>query len=87
MDIFDEMFAKSPKEKFIETIKYANLGALENVMEKLLADHIAMIELLEKNNLNETDVTQFQMENSLLIDERKNDFYIGLSAEILGHEG
>ncbi|HEC1748938.1 TPA: DUF2018 domain-containing protein, partial [Campylobacter lari] len=32
-------------------------------------------------------VAQFQMENSLLIDERKNDFYIGLSAEILGHEG
>ncbi|EAJ0348495.1 DUF2018 family protein [Campylobacter lari] len=87
MDIFDEMFAKSPKEKFIETIKYANLGALENVLEKLLADHIAMIELLEKNNLNENDIAQFQMENSLLIDERKNDFYIGLSAEILGHEG
>ncbi|AJD01735.1 Domain of uncharacterised function (DUF2018) [Campylobacter lari] len=87
MDIFDEMFAKNPKEKFIETIKYANLGALENVLEKLLADHIAMIELLEKNNLNEADVAQFQMENSLLIDERKNDFYIGLSAEILGHEG
>ncbi|MBX1886121.1 DUF2018 family protein [Campylobacter peloridis] len=87
MDIFDEMFAKSPKEKFIETIKHANLGALENVMEKLLADHIAMIELLEKNNLNENDVAQFQIENSLLIDERKNDFYIGLSAEILGHEG
>ncbi|HEC1794095.1 TPA: DUF2018 family protein [Campylobacter lari] len=87
MDIFDEMFAKSPKEKFIETVKYANLGALENVLEKLLADHIAMIELLEKNNLNESDVVQFQMENSLLIDERKNDFYIGLSAEILGHEG
>ncbi|HEC1791105.1 TPA: DUF2018 family protein [Campylobacter lari] len=87
MDIFDEMFAKSPKEKFIETIKYANLGALENVLEKLLADHITMIELLEKNNLNENDVAQFQMENSLLIDERKNDFYIGLSAEILGHEG
>ncbi|AJC86229.1 DUF2018 family protein [Campylobacter sp. RM16704] len=87
MDIFDEMFSKSPKEKFIETIKYANLSALENVMEKLLADHITMIELLEKNNLNETDVAQFQMENSLLIDDRKNDFYIGLSAEILGHEG
>ncbi|MCR8683029.1 DUF2018 family protein [Campylobacter sp. LMG 17559] len=87
MDIFDEMFAKSPKEKFIETIKYANLGALENVLEKLLADHIAMIELLEKNSLNENDVAQFQMENSLLINERKNDFYIGLSAEILGYEG
>ncbi|WP_139453681.1 DUF2018 family protein [Campylobacter armoricus] len=87
MDIFDEMFAKNPKEKFLETIKYANLGALENVMEKLLADHIAMIELLEKNKISEADVAQFKMENSLLIDERKNDFYIGLSAEILGHEG
>ncbi|CAM4051490.1 DUF2018 family protein [Campylobacter armoricus] len=87
MDIFDEMFAKNPKEKFLETIKYANLGALENVMEKLLADHIAMIELLEKNKISEADVAQFKMENSLLIDERKNDFYIGLSAEILSHEG
>ncbi|TXE86395.1 DUF2018 family protein [Campylobacter volucris] len=87
MDIFDEMFAKTPKEKFIETIKYANTGALEKVLDQLLADHIAMIELLEKNNLNESDVASFQMENSLLIDERKNDFYIGISAQILGHEG
>lgn len=87
MDIFDEMFAKTPKEKFIETIKHANTGALEKVLDQLLADHIAMIELLEKNNLNESDVASFQMENSLLIDERKNDFYIGISAQILGHEG
>ncbi|WP_291951080.1 DUF2018 family protein [Campylobacter sp.] len=87
MDIFDEMLSKTPKEKFIETIKYANSGALEKVMEQLLADHIAMLELLEKHNLNENDIANFQMENSLFIDERKNDFYIGISAQILGHEG
>ncbi|EAI9223911.1 DUF2018 family protein, partial [Campylobacter coli] len=45
MDIFDEMFNKTPKEKFIEIIQNGNLGALEKVFENFFADHIAMIEL------------------------------------------
>ena len=54
MDIFDEMFNKTPKEKFIEIIQNGNLGALEKVFENFFADHIAMIELLEKQGFRVT---------------------------------
>lgn len=73
MDIFDEMFNKTPKEKFIEIIQNGNLGALEKVFENFFADHIAMIELLEKQGFNEMDMKSFILENGDFIQERQND--------------
>ncbi|EAI5931394.1 DUF2018 family protein [Campylobacter coli] len=87
MDIFDEMFNKTPKEKFIEIIQNGNLGTLEKVFENFFADHIAMIELLEKQGFNEMDVKSFILENGDFIQERQNDLFIELGAKILGHEG
>ncbi|MCE7144545.1 DUF2018 family protein [Campylobacter coli] len=87
MDIFDEMFNKTPKEKFIEIIQNGNLGALEKVFENFFADHIAMIELLEKQGFNEIDMKSFILENGDFIQERQNDLFIELGAKILGHEG
>ncbi|EEO8734571.1 DUF2018 family protein [Campylobacter coli] len=87
MDIFDEMFNKTPKEKFIEIIQNGNLGALEKVFENFFADHIAMIELLEKQGFNEMHVKSFILENGDFIQERQNDLFIELGAKILGHEG
>ncbi|EMD1346522.1 DUF2018 family protein [Campylobacter coli] len=87
MDIFDEMFNKTPKEKFIEIIQNGNLGALEKVFENFFADHIAMIELLEKQGFNEMDVKSFILENGDFIQERQNDLFIELGAKILEHEG
>ncbi|EHD9699970.1 DUF2018 family protein [Campylobacter coli] len=86
MDIFDEMFNKTPKEKFIEIIQNGNLGALEKVFENFFADHIAMIELLEKQGFNEMDMKSFILENGDFIQERQNDLFIELGAKILGHE-
>ncbi|EAH9891899.1 DUF2018 family protein, partial [Campylobacter coli] len=76
-----------PKEKFIEIIQNGNLGALEKVFENFFADHIAMIELLEKQGFNEMDVKSFILENGDFIQERQNDLFIELGAKILGHEG
>ncbi|RTJ51017.1 DUF2018 domain-containing protein [Campylobacter jejuni] len=87
MDFFDEMFNKTPKEKFIEIIQNGNLGALEKVFEEFFTDHIAMVELLEKQGLAEMDVKNFILENGDFIEERQNDIYIELGAKILGHEG
>ncbi|EIU0862586.1 DUF2018 family protein [Campylobacter coli] len=87
MDIFDEMFNKTPKEKFIEIIQNGNLGALEKVFENFFADHIAMIELLEKQGFNEMDMKSFILENGDFIQERQNDLFIELGAKILEHEG
>ncbi|TKX32129.1 DUF2018 family protein [Campylobacter estrildidarum] len=87
MDIFDEMFNKTPKEKFIEIIQNGNLGALEKVFENFFSEYIAMIELLEKQGLNEIDVKNFILENGDFIEQRQNDIYIELGVKILGHEG
>ncbi|EAH5721189.1 DUF2018 family protein, partial [Campylobacter coli] len=76
-----------PKEKFIEIIQNGNLGALEKVFENFFADHIAMIELLEKQGFNEMDMKSFILENGDFIQERQNDLFIELGAKILGHEG
>ncbi|EAH4848825.1 DUF2018 family protein [Campylobacter coli] len=81
------MFNKTPKEKFIEIIQNGNLGALEKVFENFFADHIAMIELLEKQGFNEMDMKSFILENGDFIQERQNDLFIELGAKILGHEG
>ncbi|EAI5038287.1 DUF2018 family protein, partial [Campylobacter coli] len=70
-----------------EIIQNGNLGALEKVFENFFADHIAMIELLEKQGFNEMDVKSFILENGDFIQERQNDLFIELGAKILGHEG
>ena len=87
MDFFDEMLNKSPKEKFIEIIQNGNLGTLENVFENFFAEYIAMVELLEKQGLNEKNMKNFILENFEFIEQRKNDIFIELGAKILGHEG
>ncbi|WP_270985304.1 DUF2018 family protein [Campylobacter helveticus] len=87
MDIFDSMFNKSPQEKFLEIVQNGNLGTLEKTFENFFAEYIAMVELLEKQGLNENDVKNFILENNELIEQRQNDIYIELGAKILGHEG
>lgn len=87
MDFFDEMLNKSPKEKFIEIIQNGNLGALEKTFEDFFAEYIAMVELLEKQGLSETDMKNFILENNDLIMQRQDDIFIELGAKILGHEG
>lgn len=87
MDFLDAMLNKGPKEKFIEIIQNGNLGALERTFENFFAEHIAMVELLEKQGLSEKDVQNFILEEGELIAQRQNDLFIELGAKILGHEG
>ncbi|EAJ0468333.1 DUF2018 family protein [Campylobacter upsaliensis] len=87
MDLLDAMLNKSPKEKFLEIIQNGNLGALEKTFENFFAEYIAMIELLEKQGLNENDLKNFILKNNELIEQRQNDIFIELGAKILGHEG
>lgn len=87
MDIFDEMLNISPKDKFFQILKHANTGAIEQVMSDFIKEHIALYEFIENKGLSEKELQHFKMENDFLFEERMNDYFIGLSAEILGHEG
>lgn len=105
MDFLDEMLSHSPKEKFLQMLQNASPSAVESVMEKLLKEHIALRELLERkcgensgefvvaDDINadlsalDEQIALFSVENADLVEERLNDYFIGLTAEILGVEG
>lgn len=86
MDIFDEILGASPKEKFFQMLKHANAGAVERVMSEFIKEHIALREFIE-NKGAEVEFERFKGENDALFEERLNDIFIGLTAEILGNEG
>lgn len=87
MDIFDEILGASPKEKFFEMLKHANASAVEQVIQKLIKEHIALREFIENKGISEAEFELFKGENDALFEERLNDYFIGLTAEILGNEG
>ncbi len=87
MDIFDEILSASPKEKFFQMLQHANAGSVELVIGKFIKEHIALREFVESKGLSEAEFEDFKGENSVLFEERLNDYFIGLTAEILGNEG
>lgn len=87
MDIFDEILGASPKKKFFEMLKHANVGAVEQTIQKFIKEHIALREFIENKGFSEKEFEHFKGENDALFEERLNDYYIGLTAEILGNEG
>ena len=98
MDILDELLDTNPREKFLQVLQNGAAGAVEAALEKLLREHIALRELMllksvlgqeylsEYGDLDE-QISLFCVENESLIEERLNDYFIGLTAEILGAEG
>ncbi|TQR60556.1 DUF2018 family protein [Campylobacter troglodytis] len=85
MDLLDEMLNHSPKEKFLQMLKHANSGAVERVMENFIKEHIALNELLESKGVDEEEIELYKMEKDYLLEERMNDYFIELTAKILGH--
>ena len=87
MDIFDEILGVSPKEKFFQMLRHANVGAVERVMSEFIKEYIALREFMESKALSEAEFENFKGENDALFEDRLNDIFIGLTAEILGNEG
>lgn len=85
MDIFDEILNVSPKDKFFQMLRHANAGAVEKVLEKFIKEHIALRDFLEIKGVSEAEFESFKLEYG--VEERLNDYFIGLTAEILGNEG
>lgn len=87
MDIFDEMLNVSPKDKFFQMLRHANAGAVEKVLEKFIKEHIALRDFLEIKGISEAEFESFKLEYGVEFEERLNDYFIGLTAEILRNEG
>ncbi len=78
-----DIFSQSPREKFFEILFNANKNLVENELEKTFEKFIAMSEFCEKNGFDEIAQNSFISQNQTLINERRNDIYIGLSGDIL----
>ena len=78
-----DIFSQSPREKFFDILFNANKNLVENELEKTFEKFIAMSEFCEKNGFGETAQNSFISQNQILVNERLNDIYIGLSGDIL----
>ena len=78
-----DIFSQSPREKFFDILFNANKNLVENELEKTFEKFIAMSEFCEKNGFDETAQNSFISQNQILVNERLNDIYIGLSGDIL----
>lgn len=87
IDLDYDIFESSPMEKLLDILQNAPRSTVERAMQKLLIEHIAMLELLEKQGIDECKIKEyiFNNENSLL--EQVSNMYIDLGAKILGQEG
>ncbi|MBZ7982705.1 DUF2018 family protein [Campylobacter sp. RM12640] len=87
MDDFDKLFETTPEEKLIDVLQNAPRGAVQNTVVTHSKEFLALKLLLEKQNIDYTQVEEFIFNNDALLNEMLNDVFIDLTAKILGHEG
>lgn len=87
MDIFDDILNVSPRDKFFQMLRHANAGAVEKVMQNLIKEQIILRDFLENKGLTGAEFEEFKLQHGIELEERMNDYFIGLTAEILGNEG
>ncbi|MBZ7987742.1 DUF2018 family protein [Campylobacter canadensis] len=82
-----DIFESSPMEKLLDILQNAPKSTIERAMQRLFIEHIAMLELLEKQEISEDKIKEyiFNNENSLL--EQVPNMCIDLGAKVLGQEG
>ena len=87
MDDFDKLFETTPEEKLIDVLQNAPRGAVQNTIVTHCKEFLVLKLLLEKQNIDYTQVEEFIFNNDALLNEMLNDVFIDLTAKILGHEG
>lgn len=82
----DEIFGGTPRSKFFDIIYNANRNLVEFELEKMVERYKAMETLLEQFDENfDLSVKNHIIQNPHLIDEAKNDFYIGFVGDVLSN--
>lgn len=79
MDIFES----TPRDKFYDILRNASPTLVGNELDKLLIQHIAISELLERNNISQTEINSLIATQPDLIETGLNDLYIGIMGDIL----
>lgn len=82
----DEIFGGTPRSKFFDIVYNANRNLVEFELEKMVERYKAMETLLEQFDENfDLSVKNHIMQNPDLLNEAKNDFYIGFVGDVLSN--
>ncbi|ANE35961.1 putative DUF2018 domain protein [Campylobacter iguaniorum] len=83
MNYEDDIFGGSPKDKFFDIVFNANRNLVENELEKIFMELVALRELSEEKGINMQDINSFLALRQDELETGLNDVYIGLTGDIL----
>ena len=81
--IFDDIFGGQPKDKFFDIVYNANRNIVENELEILFSELVALRELAESSGITQTQIDSFKALNPDAMESGLNDIYIDITGKIL----
>lgn len=81
--IFDDIFGGQPKDKFFDIVYNANRNIVENELEILFSELVALRELAESSGITQSQIDSFKALNPDAMESGLNDIYIDITGKIL----
>ncbi|MEE3704939.1 DUF2018 family protein [Campylobacter sp. CX2-8023-23] len=81
--IFDDIFSGEPRDKFFDIVYNANRNIVENELEILFSELVALRELAESSGITQTQIDSFKALNPDIMENGLNDIYIDITGKIL----
>ncbi|MBE6430664.1 MAG: DUF2018 family protein [Campylobacter sp.] len=83
MVIFDDIFGGQPRDKFFDIVYNANRNIVENELEILFSELVALRELAESSGITQSQIDSFKALNPDAMESGLNDIYIDITGKIL----
>lgn len=81
--IFDDIFGGQPRDKFFDIVYNANRNIVENELEILFSELVALRELAESSGITQSQINSFKALNPDAMESGLNDIYIDITGKIL----
>lgn len=81
--IFDDIFGGQPRDKFFDIVYNANRNIVENELEILFSELVALRELAESSEITQSQIDSFKALNPDAMESGLNDIYIDITGKIL----
>jgi len=81
--IFDDIFGGQPRDKFFDIVYNANRNIVENELEILFSELVALRELAESSGITQSQIDSFKALNPDAMESGLNDIYIDITGKIL----
>ncbi|RXJ86245.1 DUF2018 family protein [Arcobacter sp. CECT 8985] len=83
----DDLFAGTPKSKFLDAIKNANTQIVDEELDRIIEKYAIMELLLSENKGDDFDINrvleQYSLKNSQQVEEMKKSLYIEFTGEVI----